>query len=265
MRRELLHIYGPFSIYSYGVAIAIGLLIFYLLIQYNPRYKKLGLHNRFIDIILTGIVLSLVGGRLLYMFSEPDDIISIPSFFSFWNGGLSILGAVIANVIGIPILLYSIRIPILPFMDFMAIYVPLLQSIARVGCFFAGCCWGANSYAPWAIVYTSANTTAPRFIALHPTQLYSSLALLMLFLLFYCFLQHTLKKPGQLITAYLICVSMERFIVDFWRGDRNFINQSFLPEWVSSTLSANQLVALGIFLGASILFFLITFTYKKRY
>ena len=51
MRRELINICGSFSIQSYGVAIALGILIFAWLIQRHPSYKKLNLQNKFIDIV----------------------------------------------------------------------------------------------------------------------------------------------------------------------------------------------------------------------
>ena len=42
------------------------------------------------------------------------------------------------------------------------------EAVGRLGCFFAGCCYGKIAHVPWAVV----DHGAPR----HPTQLYSSLA-----------------------------------------------------------------------------------------
>lgn len=270
MRRELIHICGPFSIYSYGVAIAFGVLIFAWLMQRDPRYKKLNINNKLIDILIGGIITGVFGGRLLYVLTEPEADKSLMSFLSFWEGGFSVLGAILGILAVMPWFLKKIRVPIIPFLDVVAIYAPLLQSISRVGCFFAGCCYGAITNLPWAMTYTDPNTAAPMHIPLHPTQLYSAIILGFIFLVMYLFLQKIIRRPGQLLMAYLMLSSAERFFVDFWRADRVFIEpeNSFLTIFTSilpiDQLSVNQLIALAIIVTSGIIYLLISALVPKQ-
>src|SRR5271156_1771461 len=95
MRRELLHICGPISIHSYGVAIAIGVLIFAWLIQRDSKYIQLNIGNKLIDILIASIITGVFGGRLLYILTEPEADQTLTSFLSFWEGGFSILGCIL--------------------------------------------------------------------------------------------------------------------------------------------------------------------------
>ena len=257
MRYQIMHIYGPIAIYSYGLAITIGLLIFTFFIKRHPRFAQLGLQNKFTNILLIGILAALIGGRLLYFVTDMERIEQWSDLWAFWNGGFSILGSVLGGLLVLPWYLKRIGVPIIGLFDLAAIYVPLLQSIARVGCFFAGCCYGASTHLPWGVTYTDPESIAPLGTCIHPTQLYSSLTLLGIFALMYFVLQHHLKKPGQLATAYLMLIGTERFVVDFWRADRFFL-------FKQQMLSISQCIALGIMIGAGVVFTWISFGRSKK-
>ena len=240
----LFHIYGPFAVHSYGLAIAIGLIAFTFLVKKDPRFARLHLANKFTEILLVGIIVAMIGGRLLFLASNPDYFTTPLDLITFWQPGFSILGCIIALLLILPWYLMMIEVPIINFLDLIAIYAPLLQSISRTGCFFAGCCFGMPTTRPWGVIYTDTGSVAPLYVCLHPTQLYSAVILLFTFALMYFILQRILTKPGQLLTTYLMLISAGRFIVDFWRGDRNEL--SMLPQF----FSLNQYIAAAIFIGA---------------
>ncbi len=249
--KQLLHIYGPIAVQSYGLMIALGLLVFILLVKRNERFQALQLEDSFFDILILGIVSALIGGRTLFVLSEQGSP-TIVEFFSFWEGGFSILGAIIGVLICLPPFLWIKKIPLLSLLDLVAIYTPILQAFGRVGCLFAGCCYGANTTVPWAITYTDSESAAPLCTPMHPTQLYSVILLLISFLVLYFGVQKRNLKPGAILSIYLILVSTERFIVDFWRDDRVFSTNEHLPAVLTATLSSYQLLALGIFAFATI-------------
>src|SRR5205085_8140431 len=103
------------------------------------------------------------------------------------------------------------------------------------------------------IIYTHKDTIAPYNSALHPTQLYSSLLLFLIFLCMYFIIQRKARYSGQLFLTYFMLASAERFIVDFWRADRIIVNNYFL--------SFHQIVALCIF---CITLFIITYKTLHR-
>jgi len=246
MPRKLLHICGPISINTYGTVIMVALLIFIWLLHKHPFKKKIFAHVDLIQVLTVGVLLGIVGGRILYLLSNLDTIESPIDLIDIWNGGFSVLGSVIVILFGLPIYLRLQHIPVIPFFDLIAIHAPLLQSISRLGCFFAGCCYGKPTELSWGVIYKKADTFAPMGEYLHPTQLYSSVLLLIIFCIMYFFAQKRLKKPGQLIALYLLLISFERFIVDFLRNDQEFFGNHLLH-----LLSINQWICLGIAFTAS--------------
>lgn len=251
MSSAILHIYGPLTIHAYGVAITVGLTTFLFCLHKDKRLNTLINFDLFNNVVTLGILAGIIGGRLLYVISEWGYLTLLEACMP-WVGGFSILGTIIAITATIPLYLAYLNIPILPLLDLVALYAPLMQSISRIGCFFAGCCYGQPSSAFWAITYKN-ESIAPCFISLHPTQLYSSIILLVIFLILYYRLQYYCSKPGQLISFYLIGISLERFIVDFWRADRVFADSTLFQ-----ILSIHQWIACGIVIGACSFFAFLT-------
>lgn len=241
MYREIAHIYGPISIHSFGVMIALGLAVFLYFIQKDPRLTRIIPLHQFYDVLSYATLIGILGGRLLYVISDWHNFDNFFEIFALWHGGFSVLGSIIAIVTLVPWYLRAHHIPILPLLDLAALYAPLIQAVARFGCLFAGCCYGKPTSLPWAITFTDTESAALCFTPLHPTQIYSALFSFVNFLFLYFVVQKYLKKPGQLLSAYIILASLDRFIVDFFRGD-----QVFFESTVSNVLSLYQWYALGI-------------------
>lgn len=246
--RELLHIYGPFSIQSYGVAIATGLAIFLILAVRHPWRKKLLSQEAFFESIMFGIITGVIGGRLLYVAQNWPEFTHVTDILRIWDGGFSILGTILAILLCMPLYLKKKHIPILPYFDLAALYAPLLQAISRLGCLCAGCCHGIRCTHAWCVTYSDPNSLAPLGIAIHPTQLYSSLALFCIFLFLYFYLQKQVRKAGQILGWYLILAGAERFLVDFWRADREFF-----PFDTTQLFSSHQYISLGLMLAGLVM------------
>ena len=256
MHAELLPIYGPIAIQSFGLCVVIGLLVFsWFLLRYPKRALIISV-DQYTEILFIGIIAGIIGGRLLYVITDWYSLDSFFEIFYLWNGGFSILGTIIAVAITLPLYLSKKHIPIWEFADLVAIHAPLLQSIARLGCFFAGCCYGMPTHAPWGVCYETVrssiyvDTSLFEGVYLHPTQLYSALALFIIFIFMYCIAPYFINKRGQLLSIYLMLTSTERFIVDFWRADRIFIKTYGLLHLIS----VHQLIAFIIFVVAGTAF-----------
>lgn len=231
--RQLFSLYGPLGIQSFGLFIVIGILLFTFLFLRDPRRKKLISTEQYYNLLSSAIVIGFIGGRLLYI-TTSGNYKPFWHIFAFWQGGYSLLGGILALILVVPWTLKKMHIPILPLLDVGCVYAPLLQSISRIGCFFAGCCYGLPTTAAWAIASDYCSHES-----LHPTQLYSAGLLFLIFIFLYFFGQKLFKKTGQITCVYLVLMSIERFLVDFWRGDQEF---SFL----SNLLSVSQIIALVI-------------------
>ena len=126
--------------------------------------------------------------------------------------------------------------------DIVVIGAPIGQFFGRIGCNFAGCCYGKICSLPWAITFNSSHSIAPTGISLHPTQLYSAFYNLLIFLAL-MFLRKQKKFNGQIICFYMIFYSIARFSVEFFRGDdRGY----FLVQSVSTS----QAISIIIFILA---------------
>ena len=246
MRYQLFHIWGPIAIHSYGVFIALGLIIFTFFVSHDRRFKKLHLSRHFFSIICVGTVAAFLGGKILYCISEDDHFSSYTDLLYFWQGGLSVMGSFLGIFLLLPCYLYYCNVAIVPFFDLISIYGGILQGVSRIGCFLAGCCFGKPTSVPWAVTYTDPLCAAPMNTFIHPTQLYSAACLLFIFLLMKYKLQYVFTHKGQLSGVYVMLVCLERFAIDFYRDDRIL---------VTSFLSYNQYVALGLF-GVACVFFM---------
>jgi len=251
----IFHLYGPLKIQSYGLAIVIGILVFLFFVLRHPHRERIISKDQFFDTVSGGIVAGVIGGHLLYILTQSE--LSFWAVIVPWHG-LSILGAIVGILLFLMVYLRIKKIPLLPFLDLVAIYVPLLQSFGRIGCFFAGCCYGAPASVAWAVTYTNAQALAPLCIALHPSQLYSALLLFIIFLCMYGVLQYQFKKPGQLISCYFIMVGAERFIIDFFRFDHESLG------WFGTSLGIYQWIALGIIVGGTVSFVYVTMQKTKK-
>lgn len=234
--------------------IAIGLLTFIWGVTRNPRLASLMTIDQFLDVLMVGICVSVLGARLICVATEWHSLNSWVDIFKLWLGGYSILGAILALICFIPLYLKYRGIPILLSLDLFALYAPLMQAIARFGCFFAGCCYGKATALPWAITYTESSTMAPIHIAVHPTQIYSSLILFVIFIFINCWAQKNLKLPGQITFLYLFLAGFERFIIDFFRDDQEFFSAQIL-----TVFSLYQWIALAIGIFGLVAFLYITF------
>jgi phosphatidylglycerol---prolipoprotein diacylglyceryl transferase len=226
MYPHIFHIYGPFYLNSYGLVIWLGLLISLHLACRDQRSKPFLSHLS--SLLLTGIGAAVIGGRLLFCITN-----SWNDWYELWQGGFCILGSVLGGLAAFCLYSWWHRLQLLPFLDLVATYATLLQSISRIGCFLAGCCHGISTNAWWAITYTNPACCAPLSIPLHPTQLYSALFLLCIFFVLRLVLSRYNLQPGTIATVYLAGAALERGIIDFWRAERGLLYGGLsLQQWV---------------------------------
>ena len=242
--------YGFITIHTYGFLIAVA---FYLSIQLAARtaQKEEIDPERIMDLGIYILFGAIVGARMLFVAINYESYIDNPlRIFKIWEGGLVYYGGFI---IAVPLAVWYVKKHSLPAMmcaDIIAPYISLGQSIGRLGCFAAGCCYGAPSNVPWAVVFTDPNTLAIPNIPLHPAQLYSSaLNLTIFFILRWLYKRKTFD--GQVFGSYLVLYSVARFIVENFRSDeRGSI------EIIGTVFSTSQLISMLILLlGLFLLFF----------
>jgi len=246
--------FGSFTIYTYGVLVATGVILGLLYARHQAARVGLDAEkvwNMGIYMILVALLLAkvwLVFSDWGYYMAHPRDILSIATFQS----GGTFYGGVIGAVLTILLYSYFQKLPLLPVLDVCAVGVPLGHAIGRLGCFAAGCCYGKPTTMPWGITFTNpaAGQIAgtPLDIRLHPTQLYESAAEFVNFLILVWFGSRQRFK-GQILGTYFLLYGVERGTIEFFRGDPG---RTMLFH---NSFSLMQVVSVGLILAGAFLWY----------
>ncbi|MGA1863499.1 MAG: prolipoprotein diacylglyceryl transferase [bacterium] len=210
---------GPLIFYTYGFALAVAFVAATLLL-YNTA-KTEGLDTaKLADLGFYGILSGIIGSRIMYVLINPSEFIASPlKIFMLWEGGLVFYGGIIGGILATVFFLKKYGLPFWKTMDVLAPPLVLAQAIGRLGCFMSGCCYGKPTDLPWAVTFNNPCTIAMRGVPLHPTQLYHSIANLIIFFILYFYVRKRKQFNGQVLSLYFCMYSMARFFLEFFRGD----------------------------------------------
>ena len=191
------------------------------------------------------LLAAALGGRLLMLIQNSARFMQHPGELllpSTWQPAGAFYGGLLAGILTTAIGVRRFKLPGLVTADVIAPSLALGQSIVRVGCFAAGCCWGRETSLPWAVVFTDPEahrlTGVPLGIPLHPTQLYQSAAQAVFFVILYRQF-HRPHHPGAVLGLYFVLEGVSRFLVDFVRA-------SAYPNPFGWALTDMQWLALAI-------------------
>jgi len=227
---------GPFAVHTYGVFVAMAFLSAIALALREARREGEDA-SKILDLCFYALVAAIIGSRALYILvnwstfrHDPIEIVRI------WHGGLVFYGGFIAALITGLWYIRSKGLPLLKTVDIIAPSVAFGQFVGRIGCFFAGCCYGKTCDLPWAVTFTHPESLAPKGVTLHPTQLYSSLNSLFIFLVLVG-LRRIKKFEGQIFWVYVLLYAVMRSILEHFRGDERGM-------FIEGMLSTSQLIGL---------------------
>ena len=174
MRPELFNIFG-FHIYGYGLMIAIGIICAAYIFTQNAGKRGYN-EDKIFNLIILTVIMGVIGGKLLFIITEIEDIIDDPSILLEFGNGFVIYGAIILGALTVFLYCKKKKWSSLEVLDCLVPAVAIAQGFGRIGCLLAGCCYGAETNFPLSIVFPrGVNSLAPTGIHLHPTQIYSSI------------------------------------------------------------------------------------------
>jgi len=222
---------GGFAIYWYGILVAGGFLAGLWTASRRCVFDKLD-GKVISDLGVWIIIAGMLGARAMHVITYWDDQYAgspLWQVLDFRSGGLVFYGGFIGAAMAV--ILY-IRLhgkqPFWKIADAFAPSIPLGHALGRLGCLMFGCCFGTACDLPWAIQFPAdspafnalghAPTDAAHSLHVHPTQVYSALLNVALYGGLAWLYRHK-RFDGQVFGLYLAGYSINRFVVEFFRGD----------------------------------------------
>src|SRR5688572_19503345 len=255
MYPELFRI-GNFPINTYGVFLALAFLCAILVTVKLAARDGLP-REKIYDLCLWMLLASLVGSKFLMLFTEPEyreRPMLLLSLDFLRSGGVFYGGLIGAVAVGY-FLMKRYSLPWWKTADACAPGIALGNFFGRQGCFAAGCCWGKPTTLPWGVKFSELGheiTGVPTDAFLHPTQLYESFSMLLVF--FFLLWLHKRKRfSGQVILIYALLYSVIRFAIEFVRADPR---GDILGLTTLTGLSTSQLISIVIGISALLILIL---------
>lgn len=233
---------GPFTIYWYGVIIAIGMTLGLWLAMREA--DRLGLNkDLFVDLVIYAIPVALLSARIYYVIFEWDQYADGPwwGVFAIWEGGIAIHGALIGSVITAVIFARVKKVSFFILADIAAPGIILGQAIGRWGNFMNQEAHGGpvseaayNQFLHYLPNFIS-NQMVIEGVLYHPTFLYESLWNI-LGLVFLLILRRYNPRRGEVFLSYAIWYSIGRFFIEGMRTDSLYIFGSLRIAQIISIL-----------------------------
>lgn len=210
---------GPLPIRVFGLMVALGMIVGILVAA--RRNERFGVPRGETERVgFWMVVAGLVGSRVTWVLTNPDQIETPLDVIAVWEGGLQFTGGFVAAVLVAPLLTRS-----WParqrwvLVDGGVLGLAVGQAIGRVGCYAVGEHLGGPTDFPLGVTYQGGVTIEGPLeigVTYHNTALYEILWLIPLILLLVV-LDRRGTRPGIMTAVYAIWYGTARFATDFLR------------------------------------------------
>lgn len=247
------------TMYTYGLMAAIAAILAGVFVCYYIRKRHMDDNDAIVCLLIAAVGI-FIGSHILFALTNVDkwyliytvhDYQSFVDYVSLVLGGSVFYGGLIGGAIAGSIYIHAKKLDPDTYFDVTAPAIPLFHSIARIGCFLGGCCYGIES----KFGFTCTHSLSPEAngVSRFPVQLLESGLNLILFLVLWQLLRKG-KCKGYLLPIYFMSYAVIRFSDEFLRGDliRGFI----------FGISTSQFISILMFIGA--LTFIIIKKFRKK-
>lgn len=269
---------GSFKIQFYGVVIAIGFILAYMMM--SKEAKRTGQDPElYLDFMLWLVIPAILGARIYYVLFSLDDFVKQgqsvkETFFKMINirgGGLAIYGGVIAGIITLLIFAKKRNVKTMLMLDTCTMGLLIGQILGRWGNFFNRECFGGytdsllamalpvewfggknylvNKVSSGIITQDMIDNVSVidgmEFIQVHPTFLYESVWNLILLLVIFMYRRYK-KFDGEMFAMYIWGYGLGRVWIEGLRTDSLMIPGAGFK--VSQLVAAICVVAASIYI-----------------
>jgi phosphatidylglycerol:prolipoprotein diacylglycerol transferase len=242
---------GPLEITGYGIMMMVGFLMGGWLITLELRRR--GLYDEYAsDITVAAVIGGIVGAKLWYFALNGGPLFS--------RGGLVWYGGFIGGALAVMLNGWRLKVPLRWTMQLTAPALAAAYALGRIGCFIVNDDYGHPTTLPWAVKFPQGlppstaqqmqqtfgipvppGTDPSTVLAVHPTQLYEAILMLIAFAILWK-LRTRLDRPiGWLFGVYLVMAGVERFLIEFVRAK----DDRLLGAFTLAQLTSIALVVIG--------------------
>lgn len=247
----LIH-FGATNIYTYGVILAIAILVGYLWAE--RRAVRAGIdRGTGGEVLFWAIIGGLIGARLGFVAQDVGYYVAhLTEILAIRNGGLSFHGALIGGVIGGGLALRHWRISQNFWRLADAASAPILLGaiIGRLGNWANQELYGYPASQPWGIAIDASHRLPgyERFTSFHPTFAYEAIinligVLILVFIIEKRAYRLELKTYGLSFAFIIAWYGLARGVTEIWRISDRAIGPLSLAQLISLVM-----IALGIWL-----------------
>ncbi len=273
------------SVHMYGIMVAIGILCTFIVLYMYSKIKKVD--EKFTDFVfyngIASIVVGFISASVFQAFYDyiaelreystiaisqaPIEDKSYTEYIQEWlelrgpkpefeldilGGSITFIGGLLGGILCFMILYFIFRRKYnTRLYEVVSIYPPCIliaHAFGRVGCFFAGCCYGKPTDSFLGVKFPGHSE------AVHPTQLYEAFFLFLLFAVCsYLLLKMNFKHN---LSLYLIAYGIFRFLIEYLRDDDR-------GELVGK-ISPSQFWSLGMVVAGIGMIFVIEYFFRKN-
>lgn len=229
------------SIMWYGIIITLAMIVGFIISLRKAKYEGIKTDDMF-DLAIYLIIFCMIGARLYYVLSKPDDYDSFYDVIAIWNGGLAIYGGIIAGALTIVVYSRIKKIKTAKLLDAAVPGLIIGQAIGRWGNFFNAEAHGTVTDLPWRMGIIEGGFGTMEYY--HPTFLYESLWNLLGFIIVMC-LYKKKKFDGRNTLFYLVWYGVGRYFIEGLRTDSLYLLENVFGQ----TVRVSQLVSLLCVIG----------------
>ena len=242
------HVLG-IEIPSYGTMIVLGAIIANLFAFFISKRDERSLD----DLILLEAYTALGGfvkTKMLYVIVsirtiEFHRLYDLEYLNSLINGGFVFYGGIFGGFIAIILAKKIHHIDLQYYSENYTFLIPLCHGFGRIGCFFAGCCYGMHYDGPFSVVFPH-NSFAEPGVPLFPVQLVEAIGLFVISIVL--FLLSKKKHAKFSVELYILLYGNLRFLLEFLRADeaRGIVKGLSTSQWLSIFLVMCSLMSFAI-------------------
>ncbi len=198
------------TVYTMVMMVSLGLA--WWMMQHKQRSLSLSSRERAL-LGVAAFIGAMLGAKLPFIGQLGWE--GILNGTTWFVDGKTILGGIFGGYLAVEVAKASFGIRV-GTGDVFAVPIAIAVIIGRIGCFWAGCCFGTVTSLPWGVSFPLA--ADPPDVLRHPTQIYE--------VIFHAFAMVTLLLaerrdwcPGQRLKAYLLAYLGYRFVSEWIRPE----------------------------------------------